>query len=439
MSKRRRSTLSLLVALLVSPAFAAAQGGPPATAPVTSAVRTSPVLALSDEVLDDVARLRQLKVLRPVENGLKSRDDIRSIVLKDLAESTTPAKLKDSTAFLRFLGLVPPDFELERETVALLTEQIAGFYDPKSKVFYLADWIPIEEQRTIIAHELVHALADQHFNLRRFEKWPEGDSDAELAARALVEGDATALMIAYTLDARGIPADIGKLPVSLTDLLREGANAADPEHPIYSKAPEVLRQSLQFPYVSGAGFVQTLLREGSWARVGDAYRALPTSTEQIMHPEKYLAGEHPVAVKLPDVAASFGAGWRLASQDVNGEFGYFLILKDRLPEAEAAAAAAGWGGDRYAFYRDPSGERAGLVHVSTWDTPADATEFFAAYAERSSRRYGLTESGAAGPLVREWATSEGVVRIERAGNRVAIVEGLRGSNAAAVVKRLLAP
>lgn len=439
MSKRRRSTLSLLVSLLIAPALAVAQGGPPAVAPVPPAVRPSSALAISDEVLDDVARLRQLRVLRPIENGLKSRDDIRSIVLTDLAESTTQAELKDSTALLRFLGLVPPDFELERETVALLTEQIAGFYDPKSKVFYLADWIPIEEQRTIIAHELVHALADQHFNLRRFEKWPEGDSDAELAARALVEGDATALMIAYTLDERGIPADLGALPVSLTDLLREGANTPDPDHPVFAKAPEVLRQSLQFPYVSGAGFVQTLLKEGSWARVGDAYRALPASTEQIMHPEKYLAGERPVPVKLPDVSASFGAGWRLADQDVTGEFGYYLILKDRLPEAEAASAAAGWGGDRFAFYRDASGSRAGLVQVSTWDTTADATEFFAAYAARSARRFGLSESGAAGPLVREWVTSEGVVRIERSGARVAIVEGLRGQNAAAVVKRLLAP
>ena len=437
MSKRLRSMLPLLVALVCAPTFARGQAAAPAAPPVAAAVRAPSALSVSDEVLGDVARLRQLAILNPVPNGLKSRDDIRSIVLKDMAETTTPARMRDTTALLKLLGLVPSDFELERETVALLTEQIAGFYDPKTKVFYLADWIPLDEQRTIIAHELVHALADQHFNLRRFEKWPEGDSDAELAARALVEGDATALMIAYTLDERGIPADLGKLTVSLTDLLRDGSAAPDPAHPVFAKAPEVLRESLQFPYVYGAGFVQALLRHGSWTRVSDAYRELPRSTEQVLHPEKYIAGEAPVAVRLPDVGPLLGDGWRRADEDVSGEFGYFLILKDRLSETEAARAAAGWGGDRYAFYRDASGARSALVQVAVWDTPEDAAEFFAAYAERSARRYGVTESGAAAPNVRQWVTSEGVVRLERSGARVAVVEGYRGADAAAVARRLL--
>lgn len=437
MSKLARSLAPLLFAALVSPAFA--QSAAPAAPAATdkAAVRGSATLSVSNRILGDVARLRGLPILRPVENGLKSRDDIRTMVLKDMAESTTPEKLRNATAMLKFLGLVPSDFELERETVALLTEQIAGFYDPKTRVFYLADWIPIDEQRPVIAHELTHALADQHFNLRRFEKWPDGDSDAELAARALVEGDATALMIEYSLDERGIPHDLGRLPVSLTDLLRQSAGAGDSEHPVFANAPDVMRQSLQFPYVYGAGFVQALLRTGSWARVSDAYTHLPASTEQVLHPEKYIAGERPITVELPDFSRQLGSGWRRIDADTNGEFGYFLILKSAVPEAKAAAAAAGWGGDRYGFYQNAARTQSTFVHASVWDTETDAAEFFAAYADRLSDRFGADSARAPAAATREWATPEGLVHLERVGTRVVAVEGFRGADVRPLVTRML--
>jgi hypothetical protein len=358
------------------------------------------------------------------------------MVLKDLAESSTSAQMRDSTALLRFLGLVPADFQLERETISLLTEQIAGFYDPKTKIFYLADWIPEAEQRTVMAHELTHALADQHFDLRRLEKWPDGDGDAELAARALVEGDATAMMIEYELAERGLPHDLGQFPVSLVDLMREGAGADDPDHPVFSHAPAVMRESLQFPYVYGAGFVQALLKAGKWSSVSAAYKTFPASTEQVLHPEKYLANEAPVKIALPDLSSALGAGWRRADADVNGEFGYALILKGELPDAEAASAAAGWGGDRYGFYLDASGERATLVHVSAWDSETEANEFFSAYAQRCVKRYGCTDAGDVAPGVKQWQTPEGIVRLERRGARVVAVEGFRGADAAPILKRL---
>lgn len=424
MSKTARRAVALAAILLV-PSLAGAQK--PA-APKADAV--------PDQVLASVARLRGLPIVRAVPSGMKSRDAIRAMVLKDLAETSSSAQMRDSTALLKFLGLVPADFELERETIALLTEQIAGFYDPKTKIFYLADWIPESEQRTVMAHELTHALTDQHFDLRRLEKWPDGDGDAELAAHALVEGDATAMMIEYELAERGLPHDIGRFPVSLADLIREGAGADDPEHPVFSHAPAILRDSLQFPYVAGAGFVQALLKSGQWASVSAAYKTFPASTEQVMHPEKYLANEAPVKVALPDLSAALGAGWKRVDSDVNGEFGYDLLLKGELPEAEAASAAAGWGGDRYNFYLDASRDHATLVHVSAWDSEGEATEFFSAYAERCAKRFKTTDAGEVSPTVRQWQTSEGLVRLERRGARVVAVEGFRGADVAPIVKRL---
>jgi Zn-dependent peptidase ImmA (M78 family) len=427
-----------LLAALIAPGLAAAQNPPnpaPATTADTASVSRAKGLAVSDEVLRDVAKLRGLAVLKPVTNGLKSRSDIRSIVLEDMAKSTTPRKLADSTLLLRFLGLVPNDFELERETVALLTEQIAGFYDPKTKVFYLADWIPIDEQRPVMAHELTHALTDQHFNLARFEKWPDGDSDAELAARALVEGDATALMIEFSLDERGAPHDLGKIPVSLSDVLRTSVNEPDAEHPVFTKAPAVLKESLQFPYVYGVGFVQELLRNGSWTRVSDAYRALPVSTEQVLHPQKYLANEQPVKVDLPNVAPLLGKDWSRIDSDVNGEFGYYLILGAALDDRQAAAAAAGWGGDHYDFYVDASRTKPVLVHESAWDSEGEAQEFYAAYSTRIAKRFGVSETPAA-EGAKQWKTSDGTVYLERRGSRVLAVEGFRGDDVAPVVRAL---
>jgi hypothetical protein len=434
MSKTLRHFLFLVLVATLAPTFGLAQG--PAPSMPAASARVAAEAGVSAEVLAKVSNLRGLTIMSPVTNGLKSRESIKAMVLKDLSESTTPQQMRDSTALLKFLGLVPADFELERETVALLTEQIAGFYDPKTKVFYLADWIPVGEQRTVMAHELTHALADQHFNLRRLEKWPDGDGDAELAARALVEGDATAMMIEFELAERGLPHDVSRFPVSLVDLMRESSGASDPEHPVFAGAPAILRESLQFPYVYGAGFVQALLKSGRWTSVSAAYKTFPASTEQVMHPEKFLAGEKPSKIELPEVTALLGDGWRKVDEDVNGEFGYYLILKDRLPDREAAAAAAGWGGDRYAFYLDAAREQATLVHVSTWDTEADATEFFAAYAARCERRFKVTDPGDAAPTVRQWSTPEGVVRLERRGTRVVAIEGFRGNDVGPLAARL---
>lgn len=429
------ATLALVVLLFVSsgPGLVTAQQPVASADKAADATRAAAELAVPVELVSEVARLRGLEILRPVSSGLKSREDINALVLDDLKENSTPERIAIGTAMLKFLGLVGDDFDLGRETVSLLTEQIAGFYDPKTKIFYLADWIPMEEQRTVIVHELTHALADQHFDLRRLEKWPDGDADAELAARALVEGDATALMFAFTLYERNLPHQLGSFPVSLTDMLRRMVQESEGDRPVFSKTPKVLRESLQFPYVYGAGFVQRLLREGSWARVGDAYRTFPASTEQVMHPEKYLKGEMPVRIELPDLAPLLGAGFKRVDADVNGEFGYYLILEAQLGDREASDAAAGWGGDRYHFYVDRDNASPVLVHESAWDTEADAAEFYSAYAERTRRRIAASGSGEIAPNVRQWKTDAGTYHIERSGLRVIAIEGFRGRDVNSIV------
>ena len=411
--------LVLAFALLSSTGAVARQGAASIKKPDTPST-----INATDDVLKTVSRMRELEIKEPVKSAFKTRDEIEQSVMRDLDESTPPAEFAASQKTLVRLGLVPKDFQLRDYVVKLLREQVAGFYEPKTKEFYLAAWLPIGEQKKVMAHELVHALQDQHFNLRRFEKWPKGDADAELAAHALVEGEATLVMIIYDIEESGLRGfDITRLGPLTERLLDNDSEPSDPNYPVLSAAPRVLRENLQFPYIYGAGFTQAVLKNGSWAGLNSAYTTLPASSEQIMHPQKYFAHEMPVKIETPDLASLFGKGWTRADADVNGEFGYFVILSEFLPKFAARTAAAGWGGDRYDFYENKASGANALVQYTTWDTPADAKEFFAAYSERTEQRYKLKHEADNAVVRRVYETDEGLASIELRDKDVVMIEG----------------
>jgi len=185
----------LTVSLLVD--NRASAHGPQGASVATGTARNAAIIATTDSVLKETSELRELPILKPVKSGAQSRTDIERMIIKNLDEESTPAEMHATEVSLKKFGLVPVDFQYRPFLIRLLTEQVAGYYDPKAQQFYLADWIELEGQKPVMAHELTHALQDQHFNLRRFEKWPKGDADAELAVHALVEGDATLAMTFY--------------------------------------------------------------------------------------------------------------------------------------------------------------------------------------------------------------------------------------------------
>jgi hypothetical protein len=310
--------------------------------------------------------------------------------------------------------------------IRLLTEQVAGYYEPKTRQFHLADWIDVEGQRPVMAHELTHALQDQHFDLRRFEHWPKGDSDAELAAHALIEGDATLAMVMY----------ISSDPLRFLKSLR----SMEVETREFNQAPRLIRESLLFPYQEGLNWTRAIYKEGGWAQVSQAFKTLPQSTEQILHPEKYLTHEAPVKITLPDFTTLLNDGtpaksgskitWKRILSDVNGEWGTYLLLDEFLKSpAESHRAAAGWAGDRYAVYESSSGQ---VCFISTlaWDSEADAREFFDAYRKRVDLRYpGAQSNGPALVMpdrptgVETWKTNDGGVSVNLRGSRVFVIEG----------------
>jgi hypothetical protein len=409
----------------------------PAAAQQTAA-RNAALIAATENVLKETSAIRQLSILRPVQSSAQSRAEIERALIKSLDEDTTPATIHADEVTLKKLGLAPADFQYRALMLKVLTEQVAGYYDPKTRQFHLADWIDLDGQKPIMAHELTHALQDQHFNLRRFEHWPKGDSDAELAAHALIEGDATLAMALY----------VANNPlVALAFLKSMGTTGMASEE--LDKAPRALRESLLFPYQDGEKWVSALYKRGGWNEVSQAFTTLPQSTEQILHPEKYFAHEAPVKVALPDITpalnrseppaiaggpSSSRSAWRRIAYDVQGEWGFYLILDQFLKSpAESRRAAAGWGGDRFAVYEGPKGEIL-IASLSVWDTENDAREFFDAYVKRTELRYpggarlpnpnlATPNSEREIPNKLAWRTNEGGVALEVRGNRVLVVEG----------------
>ncbi len=424
--------LAALVALLVTSGAgvgARQRAGQAGAKPSAVSAKTAAIREATSEVLGETSELRKLSILRQVKSSALSRDEIEKALIKNLDESETPEETLNSEIALKKLGLAPADFQLRPFIIKLLTEQVAGYYDPKTQEFYLADWIDIDGQKPVMAHELTHALQDQHFNLRRFEHWPKHDSDAELSIHSLIEGDASYLMLQY----------VTKSPARQVAFMRSMMTGGAGSTEQLDKAPRVLRESLMFPYFQGMSWVAQVYKRGGLDAVSAAYTNLPKSTEQILHPEKYFAGEKPKKVSIRDISASLGKGWREADNDVEGEWGFYLLLDEYLQSPDASKKAAeGWGGDRYALFLGPKDSDVLVAEKTVWDTEADAREFFDAYVKRTTKRYGVEPSEVSKEGGRQlWKTQEGGVLVELTGASVLVLEGVpEGADADALLKSL---
>ncbi len=425
MSKQISAGLALLILLSFGTGTFLPRGQAQSAAAANA--QNAAIVSTTAAMLKETSELRELSILKAVKSGAQSRTDIERMIIKNLDADTTPAEMHAAEVLLRAFGLAPKEFAYRAFLIKLLTEQVAGYYDPKAQQFYLADWIELEGQKPVMAHELTHALQDQHFNLKRFEKWPKGDSDAELATHALIEGDATLAMTLY----------MAKNPLVALAFIRSlGAQEAASEQ--FRQAPRALRESLLFPYEQGSAWATQLYKRGGWEMVSQAFTKLPQSSEQILHPEKYFAYEAPQKLTLPDFKPTLGPSWKRIDYDVNGEWGCFLILDEFLnDQAESKQASAGWGGDRFALYETGKPNEFFIAQLTAWDSPADAKEFFDAYAKRISKRYSdVKEVKASGEHI-EWETSSGGAALELRGSRIAIVEGVPSSTDANTLLRTI--
>jgi hypothetical protein len=256
---------------------------------------------------------------------------------------------------------------------------VAGLYDPRTKEFYVAESIAPQELRMVMSHELVHALQDQHFDLKKWSDAARPNDDAELARHSVLEGSAIAAMLEYMLREQKI--SIKDLP-DIEQFIRSQMMAELDKQSAMAKAPPFIRDSLLFPYFAGTAFTQKLLRAGgSWEKFYDIFAKPPVSTHQILHPDLYLSGETLPPVPLAAAMGAVPDDWKKLDENMMGEFGVHELLKQFLGEERAQRLSPAWAGDSYAIFEQTKTKRALLLFRLRLAADADAARFLGAYSE----------------------------------------------------------
>jgi len=405
-----------------------------------------------DEILEFASRETKLPIKEEVKRRLVERGEVQSFIEKNMKEDKDAQRLERSEIVLKKFGLLPRDFDLKTFLVALLKEQVAGYYDPKTKTVNLLNWVDAESQRPVLAHELTHALQDQSFGL---EKWMQtgeqsnhaGDpspddiatDEVQAARQAVVEGQAMVTLLDYSL------APTGKTLLDapqIMEALKQGMLVGTADTPTFRTAPVFLKETLTFPYRYGIDFTAALLSAGGKELAfGGVFKNPPATTREIMEPQTYLSHEKVAPLKLLDFDKDF-KGYDRFDIGAIGEFDVAVLVEQYAGGDEARELYPHWRGGYY-FAGRPKGDKSaplGLLYLSRWSSPAKAAEFAAVYAKSLAQRYkrprGLGADGKvtddAPPLDswrtlrgrHAWLTEEGPVVIEVRGDAILISESL---------------
>src|ERR1700733_13929962 len=419
-----------------------------------------------DEILEFDSKQTGLPIKKEVKRKLTSRDEVVSYLTKHVNDEDTK-RLRRSELVLKKFGLLPRDFNLETFLVALLREEVAGYYDPKTKTVNLLEWVPIEEQEPVMAHELTHALQDQSIGLQKWMKRGEKDlgkikkdpppadienDEMDDTRQAVVEGQAETVMLQYEL------APVGRSILDSPDLVdameSQMANGTD-DSKVFKDAPIFLRESLTFPYSYGLKFEVKLLEKGGREKAFAGVLANPPhSTRQIMQPETYLAGEQIPPMPVVEFKHDF-KDYVKFDIGAMGEFDVAVLIEQYAGKKLSERLYPEWRGGYYYAARPKNDAAAplGLMYVSRWSSAEKASEFAETYARSLAKRYKKVEevknsfSAQAGEEHPEykvdilqgrhaWATEEGAVVIEEQGDTVLVTESLAAATTETLEKEV---
>jgi hypothetical protein len=327
--------------------------------------------ALVGELMPRLERLSGLDRTDPVRVRAQDRAAVRGYVEQRLAQELPPEQLAGIRAAYVLLGLIPDTLDLRALLLDLYTEQVLGYYDPRTRTLYVVDDATDDALRPVLAHELVHALQDQHTNLDSVIARDRGN-DRQTAAHAAIEGHAMVVMFASLAEsATGRTID----PVELPSPSRELGPALAPpseQFPVFQRAPGIVRETLLFPYIAGSDFVHTLWshRRGAARYPAPLDSLLPQSTQQVMEPLEHFIRRRtdPLDVRFD----SAGGEDSLLYTNTLGQLETAIFLQHHLGAA-ARSTASGWRGDRYLVIRENDAHA--LRWVSLWESPQAARRF----------------------------------------------------------------
>ena len=424
-----------------------------------------------DEILKFASQDTGLPIRSEVKRKLVDRDEVVAFIQKHMAEDEDAQRLRRSELVLKKFGLLPRDFDLEKFLLALLSEQVAGYYDPKTKTVNLLDSIDHEQQRPLLAHELTHALQDQSFDLEKYMKAGDknlatqkddptptdiANDEASAARQAVVEGQAMVVLLDYELSPTGQTVQDSPQIVAA---LKEGMIVGTADSIQFRNAPLYIKEALTFPYRYGIEFEADLLTK---ANKDTAYAALfrdpPRTTRQIMQPDTYLAGEKIDPMRLPDFNKDFKNYQRFDVGAV-GEFDVAILIDQYQGTERAQELYPEWRGGFYYAARpkvDPAAPL-GLLYVSRWSSAQKAAEFGWVYSKGLQGRYRSVEEAKKRDEAKKdthaeqpsdytvetlngrhsWITEDGTVVIHVAGDMVLVSESLDQQTTEQVERELL--
>lgn len=335
-------------------------------------VGAGPILERVDAVLADVVSLRGLTPRESVPVELLTREELGILLETKLQEDLLQEDIRVEERVLRRLGALSGEASYRDVLVGLYMSEITGLYDEDSDRLYLLDDLPAQSEEPTLAHELFHGIQDQIFGLTMVRPENEHMGDASLAATALIEGDAVGVMIDYQLGGALSFTDIPNFAEYMTTTVVESGISGE-----VSTVPRFLAERILFPYIEGLLFVHYLKLAAGWEIVNQAYLDPPLSTEQILHPERYLERDQPTRLEL-DVSSMVEAGFVVTYDQVLGELQWRSLFRHNINEVVSERAignaAAGWDGDRFFALEDAS-DRMILISMSVWDSYQDAVEF----------------------------------------------------------------
>ena len=400
-----------------------------------------------DDIVKFVSADSGLPVDRAIKRKLISRDEITRYLREKFDEDKGAQRLEQSEVVLKKFGLLDRDFQLRPFLLALLAEQIAGFYDNKTKTVNLLDWIPPDEQKPVLAHELTHALQDQKVDLTKWSETSLNDTsnnvqqdnqhlqvdEADTAREAVAEGQAMAVFVDYTLRSTGKTiADAPGLAARFRDQAADTSGS-----PVMARAPLLLQQSLLFPYTYGLSFEQAILvKAGKQAAFAGVLANPPSSSFEIMHPDAFSAHAPVPTLRLPDIHPLLDPEYKPYDIGVMGELDVRILTELFGGRDIATALSPEWnGGIYYAAQRKSAvtaAEKAttaslALLYYSRWKNADSARSFLHVYAAQIPRKYAKvverTKDEIAGDDEQVFSTSEGDVLLSRSGSSVFISEG----------------
>ncbi|HLW52455.1 MAG TPA: hypothetical protein VKW06_06400 [Candidatus Angelobacter sp.] len=402
------------------------------------------LLASVDEILHFAGTDTLLPVKHNVKRAIVSREHVARYLDEKMESDVDRIRFERSELVLKKFGLLPRTFDLHSFLLKLLTEQVAGYYDEKTKTMNLLDWNEAEMQKPVMAHELTHALQDQSYNLEKMSKHEEEiekhgledldallrNDEASSARSAVLEGQAMIVMLDYVLAPMGH--SVQERPETV-DVMQAASMDKSKDSPVFDSAPPLLQEELIFPYREGMTFIKELLvNGGKKAAFAGALDRMPQTTREIMEPKEYLAGRRVPPLLLPDMGflkkeyEGYDAG-------AVGELDVKILLKIYADEKVAARLTPEWrGGAYYAAGRKGakppdknSSAHVGLYYISKWATDGAAQEFAKVYSAALKQRYnGLQRAAgsAAKPGLAQFASTDGPIFIQQTGSTVVATE-----------------